>query len=262
MGSKKKRRKKIARLIEIGVTIVSLAIALVSLLVSWVALEIAERTFELSSQDYVPPFEVSFGSDGIPTHITNPNSDLYDVQEINVLEVSYYAIEDYEMHGAIDFSFVTFSGAYFAWPDESLGKEIELGKGTMNGMCSHVCEYSQTLRNELDSMLDIRYEITDDPGIGFMAPSAQSKVVYIEIFYMNKNLQPNTVVMRRFHQHGVGGYDTRAIDRGEFRKALQDAEKQSFRNVTRLWDHLVKNYFVPYNSPVVEVDSRKVDTFQ
>lgn len=221
----------------------SLTIAVVSLIISIVALKIAQQTLELSSKDFVPQFKYSFHENG-DIEIINPNSDLFAVEFVDIIEIKTIGVEERIRKGYIEIPFVTRSLLFRKFNHEKFGENIII-KQNATGPCSYICEYDKTLISELKSKFEKEYNLESDKG--FMPPSLQGKSTFVEVYYMNKNKIRNSVIFERTFLNGYG-YDELIIPNEEFDQIVKKANIPKFDNVNELWDFVCENYFTPFNS--------------
>ena len=234
-----KKKDKLSSILNISF----LAIALVSLVISVVALKIAQKTLDLSSISYIPQFEFSF-KENDEIQIINPNDDLFKVDFINLIEIKTIGIEHYALNGFIEIPFITKSVVIRNFNNNKFKRTINI-KPNFNGPCAYFCACDETILKTFEDKAKKEFSI--DSKKGYMLPSLQSKTLFIEIYYSNKNKERKSIILKRTFIHGGGGYDETIISSEALDSILNNAVHPKFENVGDFEKYAFKKYYKSFN---------------
>ena len=99
----------------------------------------------------------------------------------------------------------------------------------------------KTFEDKVEKEFDI------DSKTGYMLPSLQSKTLFIEVYYSNKNKERKSTILSRTFIHGGGGFDETIISTEAFDSILSNANHPKFENVGDFEKYAFKKYFKPFN---------------
>ncbi|WP_313516743.1 hypothetical protein [Sphingobacterium sp.] len=229
------------------IAIVSLIITIVSLIISIVALKVSNRTLDLSTISFSPQFEYKFYEnndfENTKIEVYNPYYDLFEIKMILVYEIKTIGIEHKKLNGIISLPFLTVSKIYREYNSKSFGEKVLMDLETI-APCSDICAFDDKMYNSLLSKYKEKFDLNSKEG--YLLPVLQTKVNFVEVYYLNKNKEKKSTIFRREHIRGFPEYDEEIITQNELDSVLSNSIYQDFESIKDFENYAFKKYFSEY----------------
>lgn len=219
------------------ITLISFLIALVSLLVAINSLFVSEKVYLFSSKDYQPEFEFEFIENGL--NLVNKNTDLYAIEDINILKIEELGFFENDKSTYILVPFITTSYSEYVYDNSALNESYKINFSEASA-CAYICKFDETIFSQIQSK--IKKECGIDSKKCFEAPSLEETYYLVDIGYSDKFNNYKNIRYKYVHSHGYGEWHKIKITDAEFDNILKQADVKKFSNFDEQWKYLENNY--------------------